>query len=65
MSIYVIEASNLGLVLAVEILHLLPCAVPAGMDAFELEPPQNSGAEVVDEQCAWYVGVCVRAGYGE
>ena len=40
-------------------LHLLFRAEQAGMDVFDLELPQISGLEVVDEQCAWYVDVCV------
>ena len=40
-------------------LHLLSLAVQAGLDVFDLEPPQVSGLEVVDGQCAWYVEVCV------
>jgi len=40
-------------------LHLLSRAVQAGLGASDLEPPQLSGTETVDEQCAWYVELCV------
>ena len=55
----VISIPNHVLELSVCNLHLLFRAVQAGMDAFDLELPQISGLEVVDEQCAWYVKVRV------
>ena len=61
MSIHVIEASNLVLEFATGTLHLLHHAVPADMGEFELKLPELSGVETEDEQCAWYVEVCVRA----
>ena len=45
--------------LAVCNLHILPRAVPAGMGILELQPTHTRGVEVMDEQCAWYVEVCV------
>ena len=59
-SIHVIEVSSLVLELDIGILHLLHRAVPADMGKFEPEPPGISGVEVVEEQHAWYVEVCVR-----
>ena len=59
MSINVIQVSSLVLELDIGILHLLPHAVPAGMGAFDLEPPGISGVEAVEEQHAWYVERCV------
>ena len=59
MRIHVIEASKLVLEFATGILHLLPRVVPADMDAFELKPTELSGVDIVDEQYAWYVEVCV------
>ena len=57
--IHVILVANRVLELAVCNLHLLPRAVPAGMGILELEPTQTGSVEVVAEQCAWYVKVCV------
>ena len=58
-SIHVIEVSSLVLEFAIYILHLLPHDVPAGMSEFESKLPELSGVEVVEEQHAWYVEVCV------
>ena len=57
--IHVMLMANRILELDICNLHLLPRAVPAGMDILELQPIQREGVEVVDEQCAWYVEVCV------
>ena len=59
MSIYVIEVSRIALEFAIGILHLLPHAVPAGMGASKPKLLELSGVEVVEEQHAWYVEVCV------
>ena len=58
-SIHMIEVSRLVLEFAIGMLCLLPHAVSAGMGEFELKPPGISGVEVVEEQHAWYVEVCV------
>ena len=58
-NIHVLAASNHAKKLAIGNLHLLPRAVYAGLDVSGLEPSHFSGAEAVDEQCAWYVEVCV------
>ena len=57
--IHVISTSNLELELSICNLHFLFCAVQAGVGVFDLKPPQVSGLEVVDGQCAWYMEVCV------
>jgi len=57
--IHVIIAPNNVLELAIYNLHLLPRAVPAGMGILKPQPTQREGVEVVEEQCAWYVEVCV------
>ena len=57
--IHVISTPNLVLELPICNLHLLFRAVQAGVDVFDLKPPQVSGLEVVDGQCAWYMEVCV------
>ena len=62
--IHVLAASNHAEKLAIGNLHLLPRAVQAGTGVSDLEPPTFGCVEVVDEQYAWYVEVCVRAGYG-
>ena len=57
--IHVMPIPNHAVELSIFNLHLLLRAAQAGMDVFDLELPQSSGLEVVDEQCAWYVKVCV------
>ena len=57
--IHVIIAPTHDLELTICNLHLLPRAVPAGMDILELQPIQMEGVEVVDWQCAWYVEVFI------
>ena len=57
--IHVISIPNHVLELAICILRLMSLAVQAGMGLSDLEPPQVSGVEAVDEQCVWYVEVCV------
>ena len=59
-SIHVIDVSSRVLEFAIGILCLLHRAVSAGMGEFEPTPPGLSGVEVVEEQHAWYVEVCVR-----
>ena len=58
-SIHVIEVSSLVLEFAIGILHLLPRAVPAGMGASKPKLLELSGVEIVEDQHAWYVEVCV------
>ena len=58
-SIRVTEVSSLVLEFAIGMLCLLPHAVSASVGEFELGPPGISGVEVVEEQHAWYVEVCV------
>ena len=58
-SIQLIEVSSLVLELVICTLRLLPHAVPAGMGAFKPKLLELSGVEVVEEQHAWYVEVCV------
>ena len=57
--IHVLSVSNCAVVLAICKLHLLPRAVQAGLVVSDLQPPKLGGVEVVEEQCAWYVLVCV------
>ena len=57
--IHVMAIPNHAVELSVCILHLLSLAIQAGMGLFDLEPPQVSDVEAVDELCAWYVKVCV------
>ena len=57
--IHVMEVSNHVLRLAIDSLQLLPGAVQAGLGVSDLQPSDFSGLEVMDEQCAWYVEVCV------
>ena len=57
--IHVIDVSSLVVEFTIGILCLLHRAVSAGMSEFELKPPGISGLEVVEEQHAWYVEVCV------
>ena len=61
---HVREVPNHAVELAICNLHLLPRAMQAGLDVSDLEPTHFCGAEAADEQCAWYVDVYVRAGYG-
>ena len=39
--------------------HLLSRAVRAGLGVSDLQPTEFGGLEVMDEQGAWYVEVCV------
>ena len=57
--IHVMPIPNHVVELAICNLNLLLRAAQAGVDVFDPELPQSSGLEVVDEQCAWYVEVCV------
>ena len=57
--IHVMKVSNHVLKLTTGNLHLLPRVVQAGLGVSDLEPPEFCGLEVMDEQCAWYVEVCV------
>ena len=50
--IHVKKVANHVVELATWNLHLLSCAVQAGLGVSDLEPLQFSGAEVVEEQCA-------------
>ena len=57
--IHLVKVLNHDVELAICNLHLLACAVQAGLGISDLGPLQFSGAEAVEEQCAWYVEVCV------
>ena len=59
MHIHVMEVSNHVLRLAIDSLQLLPGAVQAGLGVSDLQPLEFEGLEVVGEQYAWYVEVCV------
>ena len=57
--IHVMEVSNHVLRLAIDSLQLLPGGVQTGLGVSDLQPSDFSGLEIMDEQCAWYVEVCV------
>ena len=57
--IHVMQVFNHVLKVAICNLHLLSRVVQAGLGVSGLEPPKFGGLEVTDEQCAWYVEVCV------
>ena len=57
--IHVIKYPNLVLEPDICNLNLLPRAVQAGLGVSDLQPSEFGGLEVIDEQCAWYVEVCV------
>ena len=57
--IHVTYVSNHIVELAICNLHLLFRTVQAGLGVSDLQPPDFGGLEVIDEQCAWYVEVCV------
>ena len=57
--IHVKEVSTNVEELDISNLHLLPRAVQAVLGVSGLGPPQFGGLEVMGEQCAWYVEVCV------
>ena len=57
--IHVMTESNHVVELFICNLHLLLRDVQAGLGVFDLKSPQLSGLEVVDEECACYVEVCV------
>ena len=56
---HVKKVANRVLKLAICNMHLLPRAVQAGLGVSDLKPPEFGGLEVVGEQYAWYVEVCV------
>ena len=58
-SIQATKVSSLVPEFAIGILHLLPNAVLAGMGTSKPTLLELSGVEVVEEQHAWYVEVCV------
>jgi hypothetical protein len=57
--IHVMAVSNHAVELDIGNLHLLPCAVQAGLSVSGLQPAESGGTEVVEEQCAWYAEVLV------
>ena len=57
--IHLMKVANHVVELAIGNSYLLSYAVQAGLGVSDLEPPQCSGADVVEEQCAWCVEVCV------
>ena len=59
--IYLKKVPNHVVELVICNLHLLPRAVQAGLVVSGLEPTRPDSLGVMDEQCAWYVEVYVRA----
>ena len=57
--IHVMATSNHESELATCNMHLLFHTVQSGLGVSDIQPTGLSGVEVVDEQCAWYVEVCV------